>query len=177
MSNHAMRPHLPTGLQLVRHTDPAAALGLAVSHLMTKPAFAQLTFGSWSRVLVGQINRGHYVLARDATGRTCGFLGWALTDEAAAMDWLGGAEAIAPSNAAQDCIVLNAWSGENDAINRLLLDAARSAAAPYRLIFFKRQYTDGRVRAGRLAVTDAFRHHNRAPLPWGTTSDANRQMD
>jgi hypothetical protein len=163
MSNHALPPHLPAGLRLVRHTDPAAALGLAVAHLMTKPAFAQLPFGSWSRVLVGQINRGHYVLARDATGRTCGFLGWAITDEAAAMDWLSGTETVAPPIAAQDCFVLNGWSGEDDAVNRLLLDAARNAAAPYRLIFFKRQYADGRVRRGKLAVTDFLRRRTRQP--------------
>ena len=41
------------------------ALGLAVSHLMTKPAFANLRFGDWSRVLVGQINRKHYAFVVD----------------------------------------------------------------------------------------------------------------
>ena len=40
-------------------SPPAVALGLAVNHLMTKPAFAQLSFGDWSRILVGQINRKH----------------------------------------------------------------------------------------------------------------------
>jgi hypothetical protein len=46
-------------LRLFRPAHPAIALGLAVSHLMTKPAFAHEEFGSWSRVLVGQVNRGH----------------------------------------------------------------------------------------------------------------------
>jgi hypothetical protein len=40
-----------------RPDNPYVALGLAVSHLMTKPAFATLRFGEWSRILVGQINR------------------------------------------------------------------------------------------------------------------------
>ena len=47
----------------------SVALGLAVDHLMSKPAFASLPFGEWSRVLVGQINRGHYVFAVDSDKR------------------------------------------------------------------------------------------------------------
>ena len=38
---------------------------MAVNHLMTKPAFAQLKFGEWSRILVGQINRKHYCFIID----------------------------------------------------------------------------------------------------------------
>ena len=45
----------PDHLRLFRPESPYVALGLAVSHLMTKPAFANLRFGDWSRVLVGQI--------------------------------------------------------------------------------------------------------------------------
>ena len=47
-------------LELFQPESPYVALGLAVNHLMTKPAFANLRFGDWSRVLVGQINRKHY---------------------------------------------------------------------------------------------------------------------
>jgi hypothetical protein len=54
-------------LRLFRPESPTVALGLAVSHLMTKPAFAQLKFGDWSRVLVGQINRKHYRFVLDGT--------------------------------------------------------------------------------------------------------------
>jgi hypothetical protein len=32
--------------------SPYVALGLAVDHLMTKPAFSGLRFGEWSRILV-----------------------------------------------------------------------------------------------------------------------------
>jgi hypothetical protein len=42
-------------LRVFRAKDPYIALGLAVSHLMTKPAFANLRFGDWSRILTGQI--------------------------------------------------------------------------------------------------------------------------
>ena len=59
-------------LRLFRPENPAAALGLAVSHLMTKPAFARLQFGDWSRILVGQINRKHYCFAVDGDGQVQG---------------------------------------------------------------------------------------------------------
>jgi len=65
------------GLRLFRPESPYVALGLAVSHLMTKPAFANLRFGDWSRVLVGQINRKHYAFAVDDKNQIQGFLGWA----------------------------------------------------------------------------------------------------
>ena len=43
-------------LKVFRPQNPYVALGLAVNHLMTKPAFANLRFGDWSRILTGQIN-------------------------------------------------------------------------------------------------------------------------
>ena len=49
--------------RLYRPNQPLMALGLAVNYLMTKPAFANLRFGEWARVLIGQINRGHYAFA------------------------------------------------------------------------------------------------------------------
>jgi hypothetical protein len=39
-------------LRVFRPKNPYVALGLAVNHLMTKPAFANLRFGDWSRILV-----------------------------------------------------------------------------------------------------------------------------
>ncbi len=158
----SLHPPTPT-LRLVQHADPATALGLAVSHLMTRPAFARLPFGSWSRVLVGQINRKHYFLARDPAGRSVGFLGWALTTEAAAEGWLDGRDDAARADAddpAADCVIINAWSAETPAVNRLLLDAARRVGTGHRLICFKRHYPDGRGRRGKLAMPDAIRAQN-----------------
>src|SRR5688500_14666794 len=77
-------------LRLFRPDRPLAALGLAVSHLMTKPAFADLPFGAWSRILVGQIRRGHYAFAVDAEGTVHGFIGWALATKDHAEAWLDG---------------------------------------------------------------------------------------
>ena len=65
-------------LKVFRPDNPYAALGLAVSHLMTKPAFANLKFGAWSRILVGQINRKHYCFVVDGKNQIQGFMGWAV---------------------------------------------------------------------------------------------------
>ena len=62
-------------LRVFRPESPSAALGLAVSHLMTKPAFANLKFGEWSRILVGQINRKHYCFVVDSKNQIQGFPG------------------------------------------------------------------------------------------------------
>src|SRR4051812_46208654 len=68
-------------LRVFRAKDPYIALGLAVSHLMTKPAFANLRFGDWSRILTGQINRKHYYFAVDRKNQIQGFMGWAVTSK------------------------------------------------------------------------------------------------
>ena len=71
-----------TALKLFKPASATAALGLAVSHLMTKPAFANLKFGEWSRILVGQINRGHYCFALDADNHALAALRYLLLFEA-----------------------------------------------------------------------------------------------
>jgi hemolysin-activating ACP:hemolysin acyltransferase len=156
MSMIALQNAPVPALRLFQHANPAAALGLAVSHLLTKPAFARLQFGAWSRVLVGQINRKHYHLALDAAGRTVGFLGWAISDEITAEAWLAGVDTPAGSDDG-DCVILNAWSAETPAANHLLLDAARQVGAAYRLIFFKRHYPGGSTRMGKLVTPDSMR--------------------
>ncbi|MGO1079968.1 hypothetical protein [Inquilinus sp. CA228] len=149
---------MPHGLRLARPHSAAAALGLAVSHLMTKPAFAALAFGNWSRVLVGQINRGHYQLVIDGAGRVVGFLGWAATSEPNAEAWMQGRGDV-PELRDGDCIVINAWSADHPAANRLVLAAARLAIHGKRLVYFKRHYRDGRTRPMRLAVNDFVAGH------------------
>src|SRR5882724_5755562 len=76
--------------RLYRPESSAQALGLAVNHLMTKPAFANLRFGEWSRILVGQINRRHFYFVVDPKNRVQGFAGWALTTRDKAEAWVEG---------------------------------------------------------------------------------------
>jgi len=147
-------------LRLARPRSAAAALGLAVGHLMTKPAFAALSFGNWSRVLVGQVNRGHCHFVVDEAGLVVGFLGWAVTGEAKAEAWLQGRGDVSDFDARDgDCIVINAWSADGPAVNRAVLAAARLAIRDKRLVYFKRHYRDGRTRPMRLSVNDFVEGH------------------
>lgn len=150
-SDPGARPVHPT-LRLRQTENPATALGLAVAHLMTKPAFASLGFGAWSRVLVGQVNRRHYQLVLDRN-RVVGFLGWALTDEANAEAWLQGGSGFNDAAAAGGgCVVLNTWSADTRAVNRVLLAAARRVGQGKRRVYGKRFYKDGTIRPLVLSV-------------------------
>jgi hypothetical protein len=91
----------PPDLKVFRPQNPYVALGLAASHLMTKPAFANLRFGDWSRILVGQINRKHYCFAVDGNNQIQGFIGWAVTSKEKAEAWVGGADAFLWSSIAE----------------------------------------------------------------------------
>jgi hemolysin-activating ACP:hemolysin acyltransferase len=140
-------------LRIFRPANPNAALGLAVSHLMVKPAFANLKFGDWSRILVGQINRGHYRFAIDAENRVQGFMGWALASHEHAEAWADGRRGLSFEDSQQgDCIVFNAWSANANAVTRFMLAEARRVASGKSGVYFKRHYKDGTTRPARIAV-------------------------
>ena len=147
------------GLRFLRHPNAATALGLAVSHLMTRPAFANLRFGHWSRVLVGQINRGHYVLVLRGD-RVVGFAGWALTDAEKAEGWITGRRELRYDESGDgDHVVFNAWEAADFAVHRFLLDGARRIVSGRRTIYFKRYYDDGRIRPVRFSVNAFLDRH------------------
>lgn len=140
-------------LRLFRPDHPLLALGLAVSHLMTKPAFADLRFGEWSRILVGQIRRGHYAFAVDPGGAVQGFIGWALATKDHAEAWVEGRTRLSfEDSRAGDCVVINAWSANSTRATRFLLDEVRRLSLGLDTVYFKRRYKDGRMRPVRLAV-------------------------
>src|SRR5687768_14299915 len=113
-------------LRVMRPDKPVVALGLAVNHLMTKPAFANLRFGEWTGILVGQINRKHYYFVVDAGQRIRGFIGWAVTTREKAEAWVEGRAALSYGDCSSgNCIVFNAWAADNGQVNRFLLDVAR----------------------------------------------------
>lgn len=147
-------------LHAFRPDNPFIALGLAVNHLMTMPAFGNLRFGDWSRILVGQINRKHYLLVADEKKQIQGFLGWALTTNANAEAWLEGRSGSAqPDDMQGDCIIFNAWAGSSLAVNRFLLQQARQVGADKEMVYFKRHYKDGTTRASRLSVNEFVSGH------------------
>jgi len=147
------------GLRTVNFENRAMALGLAVEHLMTKPAFARLPFGHWARILTGQIRRGHYFFVAEPK-RIVGFCGWALASEAEAETWISGSAAAANIvGETGDCIVLNAWSADTPAVHRLVLDELRIRGRGKRTLYAKRDYKDGRVRPLRLKLDEAVDSH------------------
>jgi hemolysin-activating ACP:hemolysin acyltransferase len=150
----------PATLRLVQPDNPYVALGLAVSQLMVQPAFAKLRFGDWSRVLVGQINRGHYAFAMDAKDQIQGFLGWALASSDKAEAWVTGRAALSYEDSRDgDCLLINAWAANTPEASRLLRDAARRIARGKQAIYFRRHYKDGAVRPMRLNVNAFVEQH------------------
>lgn len=146
-------------LKVLRPGNHYQALGMAVAFLMADPAFQELRFGHWARVLAGQVRRGHYlfVVQRDSV---VGFAGWSLTDHDRAEAWLAGrGELTFEECQAGDCVILNVWKAATPAANRLLVDAFRRMFRDKEALYFKRFYADGRRRRARLRVNEAVDAH------------------
>jgi hemolysin-activating ACP:hemolysin acyltransferase len=152
----------PPDLKVFRPQNSYGALGLAANHLMTKPAFANLRFGDWSRILVGQINRKHYCFAVDGDDQIQGFMGWAVTSKEKAEAWAEGRGALSFADSLDgDCMVFNAWAANTGKVNRFLLGEARKLIEGKDTVYFKRFYKDGSVRPARLRVNGVVAQHLR----------------
>lgn len=162
-----------SGYRAVRPENNVFALGWAVSHLMTKPAFANLKFGEWSRILVGQINRGHFLFAIDDKDAVRGFVGWAKTRREHAEAWVEGRRPLAYEDClAGDCVVFNAWSADNLKVHRFLVDEGRKILEGNQTAYFKRVYPNGEVRPTRLTVNDFVSSHLRRRADGETSAGA-----
>lgn len=147
-------------LRVIRPDNPFVALGLAVNHLMTMPAFASLKFGEWSRILVGQINRKHFLFVVDDKNQVQGFLGWALTSRDRAEAWLEGRGALSFEDSLDgDCVIFNAWAGKGLKVNRILLQEGRKIMEGKEMVYFKRHYKDGTTRPSCLTVNEFVSQH------------------
>jgi tetratricopeptide (TPR) repeat protein len=148
------------GLSAWRPKDPAAALGLAVEFLSKKPAFARLQFGEWSQVLFYQIARKHFFFTMDRDRRVQGFLGWALTSEALAEQWVEGRAGLKNEQCREgDCVIVNAFAAETADAKRFIVNTMRGLFTDKRTLYFKRHYRDGRTRPTRLNVNDFVADH------------------
>jgi hemolysin-activating ACP:hemolysin acyltransferase len=153
---------VPADLKAVRSENPYVALGLAVSHLMTKPAFANLRFGDWSRILTGQINRKHYYFAVDGKNQIQGFMGWALASKDKAEAWVEGRGGLSFGDSLEgDCVIFNAWAASTPEANRFLVALARGIIDGKDTVYFKRHYKDGSTRPVRLRVNDFVARHRK----------------
>jgi Flp pilus assembly protein TadD len=151
---------IPSVLSAWRPKDSAASLGLAVEFLGKKPAFAKLQFGEWSQVLFYQVARGHFFFVVDQDRRVLGFLGWALTPETLAEQWVEGRAGLRNEQCREgDCVIVNAFAAETSAANRFIVDTMRKLFANKRTLYFKRHYPDGRTRPMRLGVNEFVADH------------------
>jgi hemolysin-activating ACP:hemolysin acyltransferase len=138
----AERPAGQNRLQLRQFDNPATALGTAVGYLMTRPAFARLGFGTWTRVLVGQIGRRHYAFAYDAD-TVMGYAGWALANADEAEAWLSGEVGVPDDDGRTgDTLVVSAWAVSTPEAHQLLVEYLRRVGAGKNIVYGKRIYRD-----------------------------------
>jgi len=158
-------------IQILTRINPAQALGFAVSYLMTKPAFSRLPFGHWSRTLVGQINRGHYLIA-SKSDCIVGFLGWALTSKEKGEMWLAEQRELSfDDSKVGEILLINAWAAETNDVTKVILEHLREIGRAQKMVYFKRLYPDGRTRPGRLSVNAFVSKHIRATRNVGDQRD------
>jgi hemolysin-activating ACP:hemolysin acyltransferase len=149
---HATAAAPSVAVSILTALPPEVALGRAAAQLMARPAFARTPFGHLVRALAGQINRGHYAFAA-RNGRTVGFVGWAVTQEAVAEAWITGRRGFCDAEArAGDCLVLNVWQADDAEVSRTLADHLGDTVRGVRRLYARRIYADGRVRPVRLAI-------------------------
>lgn len=146
-------------LRVVQPRDARVALGMAVNYLMADPVFSRLPFGQWSRVLVGQINRGHYLFALDGD-RVVGFAGWALATKARAEAWLAANRDFDSADGmVGDVVLLNVWKAASPTVNRFMIASLRPLFRLQSAVYSKRFYRSGRVRPVRLRIRKEEKAH------------------
>jgi hemolysin-activating ACP:hemolysin acyltransferase len=136
-------------LNVFRMASPEVALSVLVQLSLPAPAFATQRFGSWARVLIGQVNRGDYlILARKA--QPVGFAGWFAARKVDAEAWLEREVDIpvAPPDEA-DCAVMNAFMAPSPEAARYLREAFLAQIPTLSMIYAKR-IKDGKRRLARV---------------------------
>jgi hemolysin-activating ACP:hemolysin acyltransferase len=141
-------------LRAFRMAAPEQALSVLVQLSLSAPAFSSQRFGTWARVLIGQVNRGDYlILSQD--GRPVGFAGWFLARKADAEAWLEHEVDIpvAPAEEA-DCAVLNAFMAPSPDATRYLHETCMKQAPMISMIYAKR-VKQGKRRLARVPNPEA----------------------
>ncbi len=126
-------------LRAFQFIDPAEALGRAVNLLQAVQPFADYDFGTFVRVLMGQIRRHHciFTLAGD---RPVGYVGWALCTEQTARRWLDGGKAPTFAECSGgDCWLGLTWYAVNAQVSRAQTNVMR-AIYPSQKLFGIRDY-------------------------------------
>jgi hemolysin-activating ACP:hemolysin acyltransferase len=115
------------------------ALGIASNLLRRKPPFSNFNFGRMTAVIMGQIRRGHYLIAF-RNGIPVGYIGWAVTSSDVAERWLH--ESYTPKYEecldGDCCVLLTVYSESRDITMHEIRQARRRY--PNHRIYFMRDY-------------------------------------
>ena len=115
------------------------ALGIAANLLRRKPPFANFNFGRMTAVIMGQIRRGHYLIAF-RNGIPVGYIGWAVTTSDVAERWLH--ESYTPKYeeclTGDCCVLLTVYSEARDITMHEIRQARKRY--PNHRIYFMRDY-------------------------------------
>lgn len=115
-------------------------------------------------MLFHQVARNHFLFVVDAEQRIQGFLGWALTDQDMASQWIEGHGILRSQNSQEgDCVIVNAFAADTAQARQFLIDAMRGLFSEKSALYFKRHYVGGRMRKTRLTPNEfTARHRARA---------------
>lgn len=137
-----------TELQIMRHSNPHYAMGLACEILRSQPPYSDFKFGPFCGSLLGQIQREHYFFTTQGK-KILGYAGWALTTEAVAEKVLN--ENYSPTN--EECINGECWLGLTfyAATKEVCLFQSRQLRLRYPnvKVYFRRIYPDKPTHAMR----------------------------
>lgn len=144
-------------IRLGRVDNPHLALGLTVEYLMNGPAFAKQAFGPLSQVLVGQINRGHYVLAKRGV-RVVGFVGYGLCSQAVVDRWAyGGEDPTFDECNGGPCLLINGWMASDIRVSLALKRWFIRSFPDVSSVSSTRLYRDGSTRIVNLRLKPGLR--------------------
>ena len=150
MNSDENTPRRPLGAyRFIRgssNSNGYAALGKAVELQSQHPAFGNRPFGEWSKILMGQINRGHFAFIA-CEDKITGFIGWLRTDRASGEAWLRENKHVKDPNVPMgEAVVVNAIQAEDRGALRLIRAKATELEKPPFTIYAKRFYKDGTIR-------------------------------
>jgi hypothetical protein len=138
-----------------RDRNPFAACGRTVSYLMNIPNLARLPFGQLAKLVVGQINRGHYFFVVDPSSAICGYCGWTQATHAEADAWLEKNIEVGSVHSKDGPVsVINVWQASSPSANAVIIGALRTMLHPAtELVVARRFYPDGTIRPVRLPLS------------------------
>lgn len=162
-------------LRFVTIPDPNTAVGLAVRFMLDQPVYADIPFGRWAGALNGQVNRGHYGFVLNQQDQVVGFIGWALATEEKADAWVNGEAALSDEDCREgNCVIFNSFIANSKTVHDFIWDAVLEASIDKVALYFRRAYTDGRVRPVRIPINQFVRKRVTRADPSRAVDDPHR---